>query len=111
MGYDVTPVQGVYTNMGNFNADVPNDPSIMYVSGNAYTIQMKAQEVAHKGSSSEINSLRVNISGTVIQTFNLCCWVWTIIMGSIFLFPLFFVCCGWWKRKALPLSVVDRMGY
>lgn len=45
------------------------------------------------------------------------CWgyVCTIIWGSILLFPLFFICCGWWKRCVypayeIPYSVYESIG-
>ena len=58
-----------------------------------------------------MKSLRINMSGSMIQTFNICCWIWTIVMGSLFIFPLFFVCCNWWKKRALQTVVIDPYGY
>ena len=62
-------------------------------------------------STNQIKSLRINITGAIIQPFNLCLWVWTIVLGSIFLFPLFFICCNWWKRKTFQTFTVDPSGY
>ncbi len=56
-------------------------------------------------------SLRIDIAGTILQTFNMCCWITTIICGSVLLIPLFFFCCDWWKRKTLQTLIVDLVGY
>lgn len=90
---------------------VTNDPTALCLSGNAYTVKMKGDEVATQGSQKDIKSLRINMSGSILQTFNLCCWITTIIFGSIFLFPLFFICCDWWKRKTFQTFTTDPAGY
>lgn len=40
-----------------------------------------------------------------------CCLYSTIISGSILVFPLFFFCCDWWKRKVNVLYNVENQGY
>ncbi len=74
-------------------------------------MKTKGDEFVSQRTQSDIKSLRINISGAILQSFNMCCWVSTIVFGSIFLFPLFFVCCDWWKRKALQTFTVDPAGY
>lgn len=56
-------------------------------------------------------SLRINITGTMIKTNNICCFWNTVIWGSIFLFPLFFICCDWWKKIVNKLYSVEMQGY
>jgi hypothetical protein len=51
------------------------------------------------------------MTGTILQAFNLCCWITTIIFGSIFVFPLFFICCDWWKRLTWQTYSIDHSGY
>lgn len=51
------------------------------------------------------------MTGTMIKTNDLCCFWNTIIWGSIFLFPLFFICCDWWKRRVNKLYTVEHAGY
>lgn len=59
---------------------------------------MKAQD-ADLDSLSKYKSLRINLTGNIIKANSLCCFWGTIILGSIFIFPLFFICCDWWKKK------------
>lgn len=35
----------------------------------------------------------------------------TFVLGSIFILPLFFICCDWWKRKTNTLYIVENEGY
>lgn len=67
--------------------------------------------MATQGPQKEIKSLRINMTGSILHTFNMCWWVTTIILGSIFLFPLFFICCDWWKRKTFQTFTTDPAGY
>jgi hypothetical protein len=71
----------------------------------------KGDEIARNGTKDQVKSLRVNINGSVIQSFNMCCWITTIIFGSIFVFPLFFICCDWWKRRTFQTFSIDPSGY
>lgn len=32
-------------------------------------------------------------------------------MGSILIFPLFFICCDWWKRRVNRIYNVENCGY
>lgn len=66
---------------------------------------MSAEELA------KFRSLRINITGTMVKTNNMCCFWNTIIFGSIFLFPLFFICCDWWKRIVNKIFAVEMQGY
>lgn len=56
-------------------------------------------------------SMRINLTGTLVQPNNMCCFWWTIVLGSIFLFPFFFICCDWWKKKVNRLYNVENSGY
>lgn len=60
---------------------------------------------------SKYKSIRINITGNVIKNANVCCFWNTVIWGSIFLFPLFFICCDWWKKAVNRLFSVDVAGY
>ena len=55
--------------------------------------------------------IRVNLTGTLIKGNNICCFWWTVILGSIFLFPLFLICTNWWKRKVNRIYNVENSGY
>ena len=69
----------------------------------------------HQNSSQEelanYNSIRINLTGTIVRSGNLCCFWWTIIIGSILLFPLFFICCDWWKKIVNKMYNVENCGY
>lgn len=59
----------------------------------------------------KIKSLRINITGSQIKNVDSCCFYTTIVAGGIVVFPLFFLCCDWWKRKVNKLYNVDNQGY
>ena len=66
--------------------------------GNAYSFKTQVSEL-NKEDISKLKSLRINITGTQVKNMDTCCLYSTIISGSILVFPLFFFCCDWWKRK------------
>lgn len=39
------------------------------------------------------------------------CTICTFIWGAIIIFPLFFLCCNWWKRTTQPLYDVPYFAY
>ena len=51
--------------------------------------------------------MRINISGNQIKAANVACYCATIIIGSIIIFPFFFMCCSWWQRM---VNVVYSIG-
>lgn len=82
-----------------------SNPDMYTFSGNAFSLANKAKELSDE-ELSKYRALRINITGTVIKNNNMCCFWNTVIWGSIFLFPLFFICCDWWKRIVNKLYAV-----
>ena len=37
--------------------------------------------------------------------------IWTIVCGSLIIIPLFFMCCGWWKKIVYPAYEVSNNTY
>lgn len=59
----------------------------------------------------QYKSIRIYMIGEVIQTFNCCLYVWTIIIGSILLLPLICLCLDCWRRRVFPLYKANSVGY
>lgn len=49
-----------------------------------------------------ITQLNLLIVGGKTKTSNQCCYTMTVMAGSCLIIPLFFMCCGWWKRIVYP---------
>jgi hypothetical protein len=45
-----------------------------------------------------ITEASITVTGTLVKEASVGCMTATIVCGSIFIFPLCFMCCGWWKR-------------
>lgn len=37
----------------------------------------------------------------------MCCYLTTLITGSFIIIPLFFMCCGWWKKIVFPAFEIN----
>jgi len=53
----------------------------------------------------------ISIVGSKVKTSNGCCYTVTICFGSLLIFPLCFMCCGWWKKIAYPLYEISLDTY
>jgi hypothetical protein len=101
-------MQSAFLNYGPYSSS--SNPDIYSFSGNSYSINLKSNEISAE-ELSRYRSLRINVSGTMVKNNSLCCYWNTIIWGSIFLFPLFFICCDWWKRIVNRIFEVNVEGY
>ena len=94
------------TNFLNFSDNMSSSsPEAFIFSGNAYSLQAKSNEM-NTQELQKYKSLRINITGTQTKGNDLCCFWATIIVGSIIIFPLFFICCNWWKKRINKLYEV-----
>jgi hypothetical protein len=65
-------------------------------------------------SDEEVNRMvdaNITVSGIEVRPFNITSYICTLVWGSILLFPLFFVCCSWWRRCTLPIYEVPASTY
>lgn len=58
-----------------------------------------------------INSAKFMIYGAKSRPSNNLCYCLTYILGSILIFPLFFVCCMWWKGIVYPTYELTADAY
>lgn len=61
-----------------------------------------------------ITDASITVTGTLIKEASVGCMIATVVCGSIFIFPLCFMCCGWWKRTvsesySIPLSTYQKL--
>lgn len=58
-----------------------------------------------------IQEAKLNVAGTKASTTSFCCMMMTFMLGSFFIFPLFFMCCSWWKSIVFPKYEVSLEFY
>ena len=58
-----------------------------------------------------IKDINVTLHGKQVENPGTLCLICTIIWGSILIFPLFFMCCTWWKKMVYPAVVVPVSSY
>lgn len=101
-------VNQTQTNFLNFAPSMsPNNPEMLFYSGNAFSLSRRFSSISDR-ELQQYKEVRMNVTGSQIKEGNRCCVLWTIIMGSIFLFPLFFICCDWWKKMTNKLYHVEN---
>lgn len=116
MNYNTDPywqaqMNETQANYLNFSSGMKSsNPDAFIFSGNSYSLKVKSQEM-NAESLQKYTSLRINVSGTLTKGNDVCCLWATIIVGSILLFPLFFICCDWWKRRINKNFKVEDEGY
>lgn len=62
-------------------------------------------------SQTQIFNAKINITGNQIQEMNQSCLIATIVGGSLIILPIFFMCCGWWKKIVYPAYDVPLSTY
>ena len=63
----------------------------------------------HGGQS--IKQYNITLIGEKTKSYDKCCLTATIILGIIFLVPLLFLCCQWFKRKVYPMYELELETY
>lgn len=58
--------------------------------------------MAPQGNELSIQQANIMIVGTKSKPGNDWCHAFTVIFGSLLIFPLFFMCCMWWKKIVYP---------
>ena len=95
--------------IGNMNFGGSFNGTYMF-SGPAPQLQTRMETLTN----SELQTTRdanITLIGTQVQGMGTCCFVCTIIWGSILIIPLFFMCCDWWQRMVYPAYDVPLVGY
>ena len=88
-----------------FSPQYNTDPGILFVNG---TIEEVNQQLRHllTADLSGYDSLRVDIREKVVKASRPCFFFWTLILTSIMVLPLFWLCTDCWKRMAFRLTEV-----
>ena len=71
-------------------------------------LPIQAQNTAQNGT--PINHLQLTIVGTKAEAGNGVCVCFTVLLACL-IFPLFFMCCNWWKKIAHPKYEVNPTTY
>lgn len=59
----------------------------------------------------DIVEASIILTGNKVKPENKCCYYATLLLGVVFVVPLFFMCCSWWQRMAYPAYEVDVESY
>lgn len=54
--------------------------------------------VSNTMQSQPIAEANITVVGNKTENGNQCCLISTIFLGGCLIFPLFFMCCSWWKK-------------
>lgn len=54
-----------------------------------------------------VNEVYITAVGNKTVASDSCCFLLTIIFGMFLIFPIFFMCCGWWKKMIFPKYDLD----
>ena len=54
---------------------------------------------------------QITVTGQQIQPMSQCSLMCTMIWGSLIIFPLFLMCCDWWKKCTYPAFSIDEGTY
>ena len=84
---------------------------VYYYKGNAGSFELKVSEINNDSKASTVRDASININGNQLTGFGLCCLIVTIVFGCILIFPLFFMCCDWWRRKVYPTFSIPESTY
>ena len=85
-------------------------PNTFLFMGNALSLQTRIESLKDE-EIEKIADISISVSGTQVQSMNMASYLCTIIWGSIIIFPLFFLCMGWWKRCTYPAFTIDSQIY
>jgi hypothetical protein len=88
-----------------------SDPRILFLEGTPEEIVIQVENLILSQNLDQYEALRVSVKGTLIQPKNYCCEIWTIIMGSMILFPIFALCTDCYKQKVWKIQEVKEEVY
>ena len=84
-----------------------------YFSGNALSLQSRLDSISDQEVGILVDA-KIIISGVEVKEVNMTALMCTLIWGAIILFPLFFICCNWWKKcvggiSDVPLAIYQKL--
>ena len=104
-------MQGNYGgNMGGGNIPMGGMNSTYMFSGNPLQFQTR-METATEPEIMGLKDANINLTGIPVSSMNFLCLCCTILWGSCLIFPLFFMCCDWWRAIVYPSYQVPLDAY
>ena len=94
----------------NMGAPIIMNGTYMYA-GPCTSFETRAPEIMTDPQGPTIKDVNLTLLGNQITSFGTCCFICTIIWGSIVIFPLCFMCCNWWKKMVYPTTIVPISSY
>lgn len=67
--------------------------------------------IAPQSNELTIQQANITLVGTKTKPGNTCCYVLTVIFGSLLIFPLCFLCCIWWRKIVFPTYELSQDAY
>ena len=78
-----------------------SNPNVFYFAGTSLSLQTRLDSM-EDSEISQLVDVNITVTGLQIKQMNCMCYFCTIFWGSIFLLPLFCICCDWWRRCVFP---------
>jgi hypothetical protein len=91
-------------------AAISNGPNYFFFNGSSISLQTRLETMTDEEANKIIDATIV-VTGREVQSHNNFAQCCTILWGSIFIFPLCFTCCDWWRRCVLPAYDIDFSVY
>jgi hypothetical protein len=83
---------------------------LFYFNGNSLSLQSRLDSMTDADAEMIVDA-NITVTGTQIQTMNTFSFICTLLLGSILIFPLCFMCCDWWRRCTLDAHDVAPAVY
>jgi hypothetical protein len=98
--------------MDNTALNLMKQPSIMQPNFVLQDMPQQNMMPSYQGGiETSVLQLNLNIVGNKLKATNNCCYNITFMLGICLIFPLFFMCCMWWKRIVNPLYELSVSAY
>ena len=104
-----TAIKLVPGGVGVQNANLISN-EIYTFDGQATIFRDKVKELASEPDRGTVTGANITIIGEMVNNYNFWCVFWTFFWACL-IFPIFFLCCSWWKRTAYATYVVPVSCY
>ena len=87
-----------------------SDPKTFVFTGNCLSLQATLDHLSSEDANRFIDA-SINVVGLAVKGFDSSCYTCTLIWGSVFIFPLCFLCCDCWQKRTYPAFSVPTTIY
>ena len=86
------------------------NPNTFYFNGNSLSLRARVESM-NDAELEKYADAQITVVGQQIKQMSQCSLMCTMLWGSFLIFPLFLMCCGFWKKCTYPAHSVDASIY